>query len=556
MHDPGGVAATGRKWKVRHVAAIEVTDETFELEVLRAKGPVLVDFSADWCGPCKAMAPALNQAAVELQGKVKVVKVDTAQARAAAKSYDIRSLPTLILFKDGKPAARHLGAMLRKDILIKWINDWATGDAPVEAGNGVATFKLANGMDLVVITEARAPFVTQAIWYRAGAADAPQGSSGLASLVERLTHKSVQKSSIRAFEQDVPKRPIVEAPFGAHDVTVYFRRIAADDLKVALETEVERMTHLRITDEDVATELKLIEDGQSRAHGAPPHIRFEQKLSADINVALNSSHPYGAPVAGFGEERSRLSREDALRFHERYYAPNNAVLVVAGDLVSEDVRQLVEETFGKVPAKTGVEHRSRPPVPSLAAARRIVVNDKNVSYLAFRRTYSVPSFVTARPGEAEALDVLGRALGIRIASLIQEKFGSQSSTALAGYYGYGLDAGVFFLRADTRSADLATLEATVDAATDDVCKNGFSELELEEAKKALVSGQEGNNQDRLVRRYGGELALGRTIEQVKSWPEAIAKVTAEDVKRVANEYLDPARSVTGCLVPETEAAVA
>ncbi len=104
------------------MATNEVSDGTFEDEVLKSSEPVLVDFFAQWCGPCKAMAPALDEIAAELQGKVKVVKVDVDQSPGITGEYGIRAMPTLILFKDGKVAAQHTGALVQKKKLEDWIN--------------------------------------------------------------------------------------------------------------------------------------------------------------------------------------------------------------------------------------------------------------------------------------------------------------------------------------------------------------------------------------------------------------------------------------------------
>lgn len=100
-----------------------VSDQTFEAEVLKSSEPVLVDFFAEWCGPCKAMAPALEQVATEMAGKVKVVKIDVDQSPNITTKYAIRAMPTLMLFKDGKPAAQHVGALVQKTRLEAWIKD-------------------------------------------------------------------------------------------------------------------------------------------------------------------------------------------------------------------------------------------------------------------------------------------------------------------------------------------------------------------------------------------------------------------------------------------------
>ncbi len=212
------------------------------------------------------------------------------------------------------------------------------------ASTRVSEFRLSNGLQLVVIPDHRAPVVTQMIWYKVGAADEPRGSSGIAHFLEHLMFKGTDTIPPGQFSKIVARIGGEDNAFTNHDVTAYFQRVAKDRLPTVMAMEADRMANLRLTEEDVATERDVIlEERRSRVDNDPGSILQEQMMAA-----LYENHPYGVPIIGWEQEIAKLDREDALRFYKRFYAPNNALLVVAGDVEPEAVRQLAETTFGKV----------------------------------------------------------------------------------------------------------------------------------------------------------------------------------------------------------------
>jgi len=531
----------------------EISDATFENEVLQSGEPVLVDFFTTWCGPCKAMAPALDATAEELRGKVKVVKVDIEVNPHTAAKWNVRGVPTLMLFKNGEPAARHVGALVRKEKLQKWVNDWVDPEAG-EVERRVSGFKLANGMDVVVLSDNRAPHVSHMLWYKVGAADVPEGLSGLANLVEHLTFSSLRRSELADTANLKPRVQIADYAFG-HDATIFRRQIDKEKLKNAMEVEVDRMTHLRLTDEDVETALALLDERAANLYAtAPLFIRLHAQMKTEMNSLLFSAHPYRVPMIGWPDERKKLSRQDAQRFHQRHYAPNNAVLVVAGSVTPEEVRQLAEETYGKVPAKADLPDRSRRPEPPRVAARRVVLKDKDARGHSLRRIYTAPGYATANAGEIEALQLLGCILGGRKSSLLNRKLlGGRGNESAGRVYFHGdLDFGTISVNIEWNDAEIEAIEASLDAILEDVRRNGVTEIDLEDAKKVLTADfvAASDIQEQCATRYAAALALGHTIAEVDAWPEAISKVTADDIKTVANAFLDPRRSVTGWLIPE------
>lgn len=414
-------------------------------------------------------------------------------------------------------------------------------------------FKLQNGMDVVVIPDHRAPVVTHMVWYRVGAADEPKGVSGIAHFLEHLMFKSTDKIAVGEFSKIISRLGGQDNAFTGQDVTAYHQRIAKEQLKNVMEMEADRMTHLRLTNDEVATERQvIIEERRSRIDNNPG-----ARLDEQMNASLYLSHPYGVPVIGWAHEMAKLSREDALRFYKRYYAPNNAILVVSGDVTPEEVKRLAEETYGKLPANPDVDGRTRPQEPPHVAARRVTLKDPRAGNASFHRYYIAPGYPTAKPGEAEALDLLLKILADGSTSRLYRKLVVEDKVAATtggDYSGYALDSGAISLYAVANNGDLKAVEADVDAVLDEVRKNGVTQLELERAKKSLLADYvyDSDNQANLARRYGWAVAIGRSIDQVEGWPAAIGKVTVDDIKKAANDYLDARHSVTGWLLPEED----
>jgi len=430
--------------------------------------------------------------------------------------------------------------------------------SPAQAASRVGTFTLDNGLQVVVIPDHRAPVVTHMVWYKVGGADEPKGVSGIAHFLEHLMFKSTEKIPIGEFSKIVAKLGGQDNAFTGHDATAYFQRVAKEKLPTMMEMEADRMVNLRLTEKEVLTERDVIlEERRSRVENNPGAILNEQ-----MDAVLYMSHPYGIPIIGWEHEIAKLSREDALNYYKHYYAPNNAIVVISGDVTLDEVRPLAEATYGKLPSNPTVgAKRLRPSEPPARAARRVVYEDPRAGKASLHRDYIAPSYVTAAPGEAEALDLMGKLLADGATSRLYRKLVVEdkvASSAGGSYEGSGLDSGKISLYAIGVDNDLSKVEAAMDKVIADIRANGVTEAELQRAKNSYIAAYtyESDNQMTLARRYGWSLALGRSIEQIESWPDAIAKVTAEDIKKAAARYLDARGSVTGQLLPTPPAVEA
>lgn len=426
-----------------------------------------------------------------------------------------------------------------------------------ETKSRVSEFKLANGMEVIVIPDTRAPVVTHMVWYRAGAADEPVGVSGIAHFLEHLMFKTTEKIPSGEFPKIVARLGGQDNAFTSQDATAYFQRVAKEHLPRMMEMEAERMVNLRLVEQEVLTERDVIlEERRSRVDNSPAAILDEQ-----MDAALYRNHPYGTPVIGWEHEMAKLSRADALAFYKRFYAPNNAILVVAGDVTPEQVRDYAEQTFGKLPANPEVGRpRVRPQEPATSVARRLTLSDPRAGQPTFYRYYLVPSYQTAPEGDAEALDILVKILAEGSTSLLYKALVVEdriASSASGGYYGGGLDSGKIVLQAVAApTSNLEAVEKRIDEVIASVIADGVDARALERAKSSYIADfiYESDNQATLARRYGWGRAVGRSVAEIDALPDRIRKVTEADLKRVAARYFDIRASVTGTLLPAPKTA--
>jgi len=414
----------------------------------------------------------------------------------------------------------------------------------------VASFTLDNGMQVVVVPDHRAPVVTHMVWYRVGSADEQPGKSGIAHFLEHLMFKGTDKHPAGEFSQVVAKLGGQENAFTSQDYTAYFQRVAKEHLGTVMEFEADRMTGLVLTDEVVLPERDVVlEERRMRTDNDPA-----SQLSEAAQAAMYVNHPYGHPIIGWEDEIRQLNREDALAFYKRFYTPNNAILVVAGDVEPEEVRKLADATYGKVERRAETAERVRPVEPAPRAERRLVLADPRVGQPNLSRAYLVPSYRQDKP-ESVALDVLSQVLGggstgRLYRALVVEK--GLAANAGAWYQSTALDATRFGISATPRpEVTMEALEAALDEVIGALAKDGPAADELERAKTRLVAEAiyAQDNQATLARIYGAALTTGSGVDDVKNWPDMVKAVTADEVREAARRYLVPARAVTSELIP-------
>jgi zinc protease len=379
-------------------------------------------------------------------------------------------------------------------------------------------FSLANGMKVVVIPDHRAPVVTHMIWYQVGSADEEPGRSGLAHFLEHLMFKGTEKIPPGEFSKIVAANGGQDNAFTSQDATAYFQRVSKENLSLVMEIESDRMANLMLDEKSVLTERDVIlEERRSRVENDPASILNEQMMAA-----LYQSHPYRIPVIGWRHEIAELDREDALAFYKRHYAPNNAILIVAGDVTDKEVKALAEKTYAKIAKNGAIGQRQRPKEPPHRAPVRLILEDPRAGKATLQRFYIVPSYTSAKPGEAEALDLLlkiaasGTTSRLYKAVVVEQK---KAASASGWYSGSGLDSGRLGLAAIAADGtSLEEVEAAIDAVIADIVKNGVTQKELERARDSYIADfvYGSDSQSRLAQRYGWGLIAGQSVEDKES----------------------------------------
>jgi zinc protease len=423
-----------------------------------------------------------------------------------------------------------------------------------ETSGKVTDFKLDNGMQVVVVEDHRAPVVQHMLWYRAGSADEPKGSSGVAHFLEHLLFKATDKLEAGELSKTVAANGGRDNAFTSYDYTAYFQRIAADRLELMMTMEADRMKNIRLTPENIATERKVIIEERNQRTENNPQALFGEQISA----AQFLNHRYGTPVIGWMHEMEELDLEDALGFYELYYSPNNTVLVVSGDVTPEQVRTLAEEHYGPIPLNPELPTRLRTEEPRQNAERRVIFRDARVAQPYISRSYLVPERDSGAQETAAALTILSEILGGSTTSFFAEKlqFDTQTATyTAAGYSGVSLDQTTFrMVLVPTPGISLEEGEAAMDQALADFVEAGVDPEQLDRIKLQIRASEiyAQDNVDAIANRYGRALTSGLTIEDVQAWPAVLDAVSAEDVMQAAS-LLRREASVTGWLMrPEGE----
>lgn len=414
----------------------------------------------------------------------------------------------------------------------------------------VSDFTLDNGLQVVVISDHRAPVVTQILYYKVGAADEAPGKSGLAHYLEHLMFKGTETVGPGVFSATVEANGGDDNAFTTADATAYFQRVASDRLEMVMRMEADRMRNLRMTPEDAATELQVILEERSQRTDSDPGALFSEQRQA----AQFLNHPYGIPIIGWRHEMEGLTHEDALEFYRTFYAPNNAVLIVAGDATAEEVRRLAETYYGPIAPTPGLGPRVRPAEPPQLAERRIVMEDARVAQPYLMRTYLAPERNPGAQKRAAALVYLAELLGGSGTTSVLARalqFDRQMAVHTGAFYdATSYDPSTFGIyAAPAPGVTLAALEAAMDETIARFLEEGVDMAAFERAKFQMKANEiyARDNADGLARRYGDALTSGLTLEDVRAWPEVLQSVTPEDVMEAARAVFDRRQAVTGWL---------
>lgn len=429
------------------------------------------------------------------------------------------------------------------------------GGATAQAGTfGAERFVLQNGLEVVVIPNHRVPVVTHMIWYKVGAADETPGRSGMAHYLEHLLFKGTTTMAPGDYSKTIKKLGGNDNAFTGQDYTAFFESVAAEHLETVMAMAADRMMNLSVPAEHFASEKSVvIEERKQRTDNDPKAVFGEQ-----VNSALFINHPYGRPVIGWMDEMKTYEWADVKKFYDTWYAPNNAVLIISGDVTMDQVKPLAERIYGALPRKA-VPPRIRPAVPPANGESVLTLRDKSVEQAMVDVTFVAPS-VSRNKLHALALQVLENILDGGAATRLYKSLVSEQKKAVSVHFSYdgtGLDYGtISFSGIPAEGVSPEVLKALMQAEIDKIIQNGVTDEEVREAVARLsdesVFARDSVAGPAMI--FGEALTTGSQVEDVENWASEIQAVSAENVKDVAALYLNASKPyirppVTGYLYP-------
>ncbi|HBH90025.1 pitrilysin family protein [Ponticaulis sp.] len=416
------------------------------------------------------------------------------------------------------------------------------------------TFTLENGMEVIVLPDHRAPVVTHMVWYRVGAADELPGKSGIAHLFEHLMFKATDDIPAGEFSKIVARNGGQDNAFTSWDYTAYYQRVAVDRLETMMEMEAERMTDLILSEDQVLPERDVVvEERRQRIENNPGAILFEMMMDE-----LFEGHPYEISIIGYMDEVTQLTLQDANDFYGYWYGPQNAILVVAGDITAAELRPLAEDIYGSIEPTADLEERVWPEVQPLTESMTLTHSDPKVRQEEWDQYWQSTSYsVNTETLEPHALDLAAQILGGGRTSRLYQELVEEQGVAVSAYAFSWTDlraTGLFGMGASpAMGVDLETVSEAAHAVLADFIENGPTEEELARAQSSMIASSifQRDNQASMAQLYGSAAARGDDLDRIATWPQEIESVTPEMVREALARYIADQPSIqTQLLVPE------
>jgi len=425
------------------------------------------------------------------------------------------------------------------------------------------SFTLDNGLEIVVVQNTRTPVVTQMLWYKVGAADEALGHSGIAHFLEHLLFKGsaqVGGPALQAgeFSKIIRNFGGQDNAFTTHDTTTYFQSVPKDKLETAMRMEAGRMNGLSVALDHVTSERKVVLEERKQRTDNNPKEQFQEKLQA----AAFAGHPYGIPVIGWEKEMAQMQWPEIKAFYDAHYAPNNAILVVSGDISPAEVFQMAIDTYGQFPRET-VPERTRVQTPIKTPQTDLTMEHPAIHEPVIETLYRVPSAHTNKT-ESLALQVLAEIMGGGPTSRLYKSLVVDKRIATDADLSYDSnewdDSSLYLYATPAKGKSLENIKKAFDKELRRLIEKGVTPKELDAAKSRLQD-QATYAMDSLsgpAMMIGEAMANGATLDDVEYWPYDIAGVSASQVQAVAAKYLNPDQPwktppVTGTLFPQGQA---
>ncbi len=415
----------------------------------------------------------------------------------------------------------------------------------------IEQFSLKNGLQVIVLPNHRVPAVNHMLWFRVGAADDPDGKSGLAHYLEHMMFKGSPKFAQGEYTRLVDLNGGNHNAFTGHDTTSYYVTIAKDKLPLVMELEADRMQALTVSDEEAKKENEVIREERRQVTDNSPDAQLQEQM----NAALFRNHPYHNPVIGWMREIKGLTKHDALDFHSRYYHPNNAVLIVSGDITATELKPLAEKYYGSSPKKF-VPPRVWKQEPPQIASRSVTLHHPHVKQPSFSRDYIATSIAQSDMKHALSVYVMSYLLGggknseLYQSLIVEQKLAASIDTSY-NVFARG-DGELSIDITPENNVTLATIEQALDKTIADFLKKDMDSGKLARAKKVMkaetIYGREGLTSISNI--MGWIITADLPPETYNQWNSLIDSITADDIKEAAKNSLKIEQSVTGYLLPQ------
>jgi zinc protease len=421
---------------------------------------------------------------------------------------------------------------------------------PAGAASKATHFMLANGMEVVVVPNHRVPVVTHQVWYKSGAAEDPDGQPGIAHFLEHLMFKGTKTYPGNSFERfAVANGGAGTNAFTYQDVTVYPQSLPKKHLAALMEREADRMVNLVFSDEQVKAEVGVVQNERRGNDNSPSYL-----LGEKIRAALFPGHPSSRSIIGTEAEIATLDRAKALAYYKRYYAPNNAILVVAGDVTVEEVRKLAEATFGRVPPNKDLPKRIVQPLPKKPATLRVDMEHERVASPSVGFYYTTPGMGVLAEADGIGLNLLGRVAGTSVIGRLYHTLVTEKKLAItfSASHSYDLRGGILsFAATAAPGVPIADLEAAVGREIATLVRDGVTAAEVDDARKAYLAAKAyvDDNHRVLAEAYGAYLARGMTVADVEEEYDLAARVTTDDLNKLIARFMAKADPVVAVLRP-------
>lgn len=415
----------------------------------------------------------------------------------------------------------------------------------VSAGAEVREYMLDNGLKVLIIEDHKVPLATFQIWYRIGSREETSGKTGLSHLLEHMMFKGTPKYGSKVFSKIIQRSGGVDNAMTSRDYTMYFQTMSSDRIGLSVELESDRMTNLIMDEKEVLSERDVVkEERRMRYDNDPQNALFEKLIATSL-----MTHPYRRPVIGWMPDISSIRRDDLYKHYKAYYSPDNAFIVIAGDVDPEEILKKIKADFGGI-NKTNPPDRTITKEPEQRGEKRLYLK-KEAEIPSVIMGYHTPSF----PHEDSfALDVLSSILSGGKSSRLYRSLIYDKKIAIetgADYDGMYIDPLLFFFWANAApEKDINEVEKALQSEINNIRNNPPTEREVQKAKNQIEASFI-FSQDSLYRQAMdiGRFEILGGWRLMKDYLDGIRKVTPADVRRVAQKYLTEENRTVGILVP-------